>query len=129
MLDKINKRLASWKGGLLNRARRVCLAKSVISSILIYHMQVMLFPQTVCQEIDKLTHHFIWNGKMGARSLNLVNWNTLISPRRFGGLAVRDACSTNLSLLGKLIWELMQNSAKCWARLVHHKYMQNGSVV
>ena len=89
----------------------------------------MLFPQTVCQKIDKLTRHFIWNGKSGARSLNLVNWNTLISPRHFGGLSVKDARSTNLLLLGKLIWELMQNSAKCWIRLVLHKYMQNGSVV
>nr|XP_025639110.1 uncharacterized protein LOC112734118 [Arachis hypogaea] len=44
VVDKLTNRLASWKGRFLNKAGRICLAKSVLSSIPIYRMQVSLFP-------------------------------------------------------------------------------------
>lgn len=38
VLDKIQRRMAAWKGRLVNKAGRVCLAKSVTSSILVLSM-------------------------------------------------------------------------------------------
>ena len=55
-----------------------------------------------CNEIDKLMRHFVWNGKSSSRSLNLLSWNTPITPKRFGGLGLRDAHLLNLALLSKL---------------------------
>ena len=73
VLESINKRLASWKGRLLNKAGRICLAKSVISSIPVYQMQVLYFPSDVCNDIDRLTRNFIWNGRAGTRYCSLVS--------------------------------------------------------
>ena len=39
IVDKLNQRLASWKGKLLNRAGRLTLARSVLAFIPIYPMQ------------------------------------------------------------------------------------------
>lgn len=39
LMDKINNRLAGWKGKLLSRAGRVTLAKSVIAAVPTYAMQ------------------------------------------------------------------------------------------
>ncbi|KAL4395796.1 hypothetical protein AHAS_Ahas01G0027700 [Arachis hypogaea] len=39
VVDKLTNRLASWKGRFLNKAGRICLAKSVLSFIPIYRMQ------------------------------------------------------------------------------------------
>ena len=58
-LEKIKNRLASWKGRLLNRAGRLCLIKSVASSLPIYQMQVTLFPTSVCQKIDSVLRQFL----------------------------------------------------------------------
>jgi len=47
MLDKINHRLASWKNKLLNKAGRLALVKSVVTSIPTYYMQVAWLPSSV----------------------------------------------------------------------------------
>lgn len=44
ILDKIHRRLASWKGKLLNRAGWLCLAKYVLSSLPMYIMQLFWLP-------------------------------------------------------------------------------------
>ncbi|MED6193389.1 hypothetical protein PIB30_018918 [Stylosanthes scabra] len=40
VIDKIQRRLVVWKGRPLNKAGQLCLVKSVLSSILLYQMQV-----------------------------------------------------------------------------------------
>nr|XP_029151634.1 uncharacterized protein LOC114925975 [Arachis hypogaea] len=63
VVDKLTNRLASWKGHFLNKAGRICLAKSVLSSIPIYRMQVSLFPSA-----SVLKEGFVW--EVGALSKN-----------------------------------------------------------
>lgn len=60
ILESIHTRLANLKGKLLNKAGRLCLAKSVISSILVYCMQTQLLPLKICSRIDNVTRNFIW---------------------------------------------------------------------
>ena len=73
ILLKIQNRLASWKGRLLNKAGRICLAQSIITAIPSYHMQTMWFLSSVCNDIDSIVRRFIWSGRDNGRSLNLVN--------------------------------------------------------
>ncbi|XP_052107421.1 uncharacterized protein LOC110273893 [Arachis duranensis] len=113
-LEKIKNRLASWKGRLLNRAGRLCLIKSVASSLPIYQMQVTLFPTSVCQKIDYVLRQFLWKGKVGERCLNLVKWSKVVTPRKYGGLGIRDTQCVNFALLGKLVWQLLHNKDKLW---------------
>lgn len=46
LLEKINSRLAPWKGKLLNKARRVALSNSV------HAMQTMWVPSGICDALD-----------------------------------------------------------------------------
>lgn len=52
IIEKMNTRLASCKHRLLNRAGRVALASSVLTSMPSYYMQVCWLPQSVCAKID-----------------------------------------------------------------------------
>ncbi|XP_072071995.1 uncharacterized protein [Arachis hypogaea] len=45
IIQKIHKKLASWKGCLLNKAGRLCLVKSGMAYILVYNMQIALLPK------------------------------------------------------------------------------------
>ncbi|CAL0325278.1 unnamed protein product [Lupinus luteus] len=112
ILEKIQCRLASWKANLLNRAGHLCLGKSVISSIPVYYMQVLWFPNTVCNNINRMTRNFIWSGDVNSRGLHLVSWEVLTRRRRDNGLGIRDARLSNISLLGKLCWSLISSNNK-----------------
>lgn len=70
IMDKINTRLAGWKGKLLSRAGRTTLAKSVLSSMPIYNMHNLWIPEGVCASIDSCINQFIWGG----RYCHWVNW-------------------------------------------------------
>nr|KYP76161.1 Putative ribonuclease H protein At1g65750 [Cajanus cajan] len=69
----------------------------------------------------RLFRRFIWSGE-GARKLHLVKWETLTRPRKEGGLGVCIARNKNISLLGKLIWDLVHHTDKLWVRVVMAKY-------
>jgi len=52
----------------------------------------------------------------------------LQTPKRFGGLGIREARLTNLALLGKLVWNMLHNKDKLWVKVLSHKYMGNTSL-
>lgn len=52
IIEQMQKRLASWKLKLLNKAERMTLAKSVLTSIPTYYMQVSWLPSSICEQMD-----------------------------------------------------------------------------
>ena len=56
----IQSRLEGWKGRMLNKAGRATLARIIISFIAICYMQNQLFPNAVCNSINKTIRNFIW---------------------------------------------------------------------
>jgi hypothetical protein len=112
IIEKMHHRLAAWKCNLLNKAGRVYLAKSVTTSIPMYHMQINLLTKELCDGIDKITKSFICGGNGVTRKWNMDKWTTFTSPRKFEGLAIRDAKNTDLALLGKLVWILLHDKNK-----------------
>jgi hypothetical protein len=103
ILERIQSKLATWKGRLLNRARRVTIARSVINVILISYIQTLWLPRAICNGIDKIIKNFIWSRSDTRRSFNLVNWNTISRPRKSRGLEIRESRLANVVLLGKLV--------------------------
>ena len=122
-MDHIQSRLAGWKGHIFNRAGRVTLACSVISYIPTYYIQNQLFSKVVCNSIDKIIKNFIWGkGELGC-GFNLINWKTIIKPRNFGGLGIRETRIANVYMLRKLAWQLLCNGSKSWVQIFYHKYL------
>lgn len=108
ILDHIQGRLTGWKMNMLSCARRTTLAKSVLNSIPIYHMQNLWLPTGVCDEIDRVTHTFIW----GYTKNHWVKWDVIIRPRNRGGLSIRTTREVNVALLGKYMWDLLHEPNK-----------------
>jgi hypothetical protein len=119
--DRVSAKLASWKSRLLNKAGRLILANSVLSPLPSYHMQINWLPQGMCDDLDRTVRRFIWKGT-GDTGMHLVGWEKITQPRRFGGLGVRIARLQNVSLLGKLIWEVSNSPGKLWVKLFTDKY-------
>jgi hypothetical protein len=108
ILDRINTRLAGWKGKLLSRADRVTLARSISSSMLIYTMQNLWVPKGVWDKIDSCINQFIWGGK----GCHWVKWDKITQPRNRGGLRIRRSRYNNISMLEKHVWELLHHRHK-----------------
>lgn len=122
VVERIQTRMASWKSRLLNKAGKLCLVKSVTSSMPVYTMQTHLLPKSVCTKIDSITRNFFWGKREHQRGWHLLNWEVLTTPRNLGRLGIRDMKLTNLALLGKLVWSLLHERDKLWVQVITYKY-------
>ena len=46
----------------------------------------------------------------------------LVTPKKFGGLGIRNPFCANIALLGKLVWQLFHHPNKLWVQLLTEKY-------
>lgn len=58
--DKLKICLNKWKSNFLSLAGQITLTKYVLNTIPVYYMQTNLLPNKTCEEIDKISRHFIW---------------------------------------------------------------------
>ena len=59
IIDRVNSKLAVWKTSSLSMAGRITLAKSIISSVPMYPMQVTQISLSICKEVERLQCNFI----------------------------------------------------------------------
>nr|KYP70287.1 Putative ribonuclease H protein At1g65750 family [Cajanus cajan] len=128
-MDKIQGRLAAWKAKLLNRAGKLCLVKSTISSIPVYSMQSLWLPQAVCNRIDQACRRMLWAKADNTRFWSPVSWDVVTQPKELGGLGVREARRVNVSLLGKLVWDMLSAPQKPWVNLLSSLYLHGESIL
>jgi hypothetical protein len=128
IIEKMQTRLSAWKSRLLNRAGRLTLASSVLSSIPTYYMQINWLPQNICDSIDQTTRNFLWKGSNN-KGIHLVNWKKVTSPKSVGGLGIRTARNANTSLLGKLVWDMVQSTDKLWVNILSNKYTSGPNIL
>nr|KYP39451.1 Putative ribonuclease H protein At1g65750 family [Cajanus cajan] len=114
VMDKIQGRLGAWKSKLLNKAGKLCLVKSTISSIPVYSMQTLWLSPAVCNRIYQACRRMLWGKSDNTRFWSPVSWDVVTQPKEFGGLGVREARRVNVSLLGKLVWDLLTAPQKPW---------------
>ncbi|KAI5351228.1 hypothetical protein L3X38_004119 [Prunus dulcis] len=125
IIDKVKKRLSSWKSHTLSMAGRLTLVQSVTSAIPIYSMQTAMLPASVCSKLDKLNKNFLWGHAADKAKVHLVNWETVCKSKCAGGLGVKKAAWMNQALLAKSGWRLLQNDQGLWAKVLKAKYLKN----
>ncbi|WVZ96688.1 hypothetical protein U9M48_042292 [Paspalum notatum var. saurae] len=82
LIEKIENRLAGWKGHLLNRAGRLTLVSLVLSSMPTYHLSVFPLAAWARKRIDKIHRSFLWKGKAETNGGHcLVSWPLINKPK------------------------------------------------
>lgn len=115
LIEKIEGRLQGWKGKLMSRGGRAQLVASVLSSIPIYVMNCFRLPKWLVQKIDRVRRLFLWGKNAGdARGISLINWETTILPKKWGGMGLRNIELQNISLLLRWLWQLYQDQSSIW---------------
>ncbi len=83
-LEKIKIIFERWKNRNLTLFGKILIIKSLASSILIHTMSIIVTPEEVLKEIEKLIFNFLWN------STDRIKRKTLIGSKRDGGIKMLD---------------------------------------
>lgn len=122
VVERIDKRLSSWKGRYLSLGGRLTLIKSVLSSIPIYYLSCFRCPKSVVDRIEKLQQDFLWNDSIEKKKYHLVRWETVCKPLAQGGLGIRSIVKMNKALLGKWLWRVGELGHGLWKQILICKY-------
>ena len=82
LIEKVQKRLAGWKGMLLSLGSGLTMINAVLSAFTTYSLSFFPPPRWMERDIDSLMRKFLWNGVHGERKgFSLANWKRVCSAR------------------------------------------------
>jgi mannosylglycoprotein endo-beta-mannosidase len=115
LVDKVANRLASWKGKFLNKAGRLKLLNTVLSSIPTYFLTVFVAKKWAIRKLDKIRRGFLWRGAEEAKGGHcLVQWAKVQKPKKLGGLGVLDLEFFGRSLRLRWLWYQWKEPDRPW---------------
>nr|XP_029151642.1 uncharacterized protein LOC114925980 [Arachis hypogaea] len=118
VIDKVEEKLSLWKAKVLNKAGKLVLIKSVLSSLPIYYLSLYKMPKSVAEKLISLQRQFLWSSDGGKQGLPLVKWEVIMAPKKEGGLGVGDAVIRNTALLFKWWWRFSREDYPLWKKVV-----------
>lgn len=122
ILDKMRKKMFSWKANSFSFLGRITLAQASLSSIPGYVMQTYVVPIYIYEEEERLCINFIWRSIVDQRKCHLISWSKICLPKAKGSLGFRSLRVLNKAYMMKLAWNLVEDSDKLWVRIVRAKY-------
>lgn len=119
VLDKVRKKLATWKLKTLSRAGRLTLIKSMLNSLPIYFMSLFKMPKWIAKEIVKLQRSFFWgDSRNDWMATPTVKWALIELPKNLGGLSVGNIMYKNFVILFKWWWRVSVCDNTLWKRIL-----------
>ena len=118
LMDKILKKVASWRGRLLSSAARVVLVKTCLASIPIYLLSFLKFPKWAIKLIKKQMDNCLWDDSVEHHKYHLVNWEIVSMCRDFGGLGIPNLRDLNICLIGSWLKRYQVDDGKLWKEMI-----------
>nr|GEW54617.1 RNA-directed DNA polymerase, eukaryota, reverse transcriptase zinc-binding domain protein [Tanacetum cinerariifolium] len=88
VISKVSSRLSKWKLKLISISGRLSLLKSVLTSILLYHMSIFKVPICVLNHLEYIRRNFFYGVHGLDRKLAWISWNMVLTSKKNGGLGV-----------------------------------------
>ena len=104
ILQKIQRKLMTWKAKTLPRAGRLVLIKSVLNSLPLYYLSLFKMSKAVTYRIIQIQRRFLWVGDKAGAFSALVKWEVVQLPKSRGRLGVGDILMKNARPLFKWWW-------------------------
>jgi mannosylglycoprotein endo-beta-mannosidase len=115
LIDKLSNRLPAWKGRFLNRAARLKLLNSILSTMPVYFLTAFAPKKWVIKRLDRVRRSFLWKGSDGASGgHSLVCWDKVKMPKKIGGLGVIDLELFSRALRLRWLWYQWVDPDRPW---------------
>ena len=110
MIEKVERQLEGWKACMLSRDNCLILIKAVLFAIPIFFLSVLRATSTIQNRLTVSMCRFFWRGSWQGhvQGVALVDWKTTCRVLCEGGLGIWDIERTNLALLTKCVYWMMQ---------------------
>lgn len=114
LLERIRKRVNSWKNKSLSYAGRLVLIKSVLASMHVYWTSCYGLPKQTLECINALLRNFLWSAGDSPLKKAKVSWDSICYPTCEGGLGIRNIRVGNEVASLKHIWNLISRQDTLW---------------
>lgn len=122
LIDRMNRKLATWKSKMLSIGGRITLIKASLSNLPIYYMSLYPIPQGVIDKMVSIQRRFLWSSFKDKRGSALVQWGVVQLPKDKGGLNISNLLYRNLGLLLKWVWRFFREPNSLWKQIIQAKY-------
>ncbi|KAL9689317.1 hypothetical protein QQ045_009701 [Rhodiola kirilowii] len=118
IIQRITGRLNCWSNRLLSRAGRRLLIISVLQAIVFYWARICILPKKVLKAINSICANFLWSGKSTRKGCHLIDWNSVCSEKKEGGLGIKNLDIMNDAMVMNQLWELNKNNMNVWSEWI-----------
>ena len=87
-----------------------------------YTLQTFMLLKTFCDELNQMVAQFWWGKEQGKRQIHWSRWKSLCKPKGEGGLGFKDIYASNLALLVKQGWWLIQQQSSVASLIFKARY-------
>ena len=84
VIEKVEKRLQSWKKAYLSRGGRLTLIRAVLESIPIYYLSLFRIPIGVAKSLEQCMRNFLWEGSEEGWKDHLIRWELVARSKEKG---------------------------------------------
>lgn len=77
LIQKLQKKLSSWKGRFLSLGGKIVMLKSVLSSVPLYTLSLHRMPVWAKKQMDSIFLKFLWQGTEEKKKYALVAWKKI----------------------------------------------------
>lgn len=81
MLEKIKKKLSSWKQKNLAFTGKICLINSILSSLPLFYIYFFKMPSSVVRKVVALQRNFLWGKLEESIKISWLSWKKVCSLR------------------------------------------------
>lgn len=89
-----------------------------------YWAQIFIMPHEVLDQITKVCRNFLWGGEADYKKPPYVAWDKVCSPKKHGGLGLKNFHIWNKACNAKLLWALEGKKDALWIRWIHGRYLK-----
>jgi hypothetical protein len=112
LLDKLIRRIASWRRRLLVHSSRLTLVKTCLASVPVYLLSFLKFSKWAIKMLESQMAHCLWNNDSDSYKYHLANWQLVSMRKEFGGLGVPNLRDLNICLLGSWVKRYFSDGEK-----------------
>ncbi|XP_074315245.1 uncharacterized protein LOC141651430 [Silene latifolia] len=89
-----------------------------------YWASMFVLPKGVINRVDCICRNYLWEGGTEFQRVPMISWQRVCSPKKEGGLGLKESGLWNIANIGKLVWWLATKPDKLWVQWIHHIYMK-----
>lgn len=123
LANKVHRSISSWNHASISATGKVVLLNSSIFSLPNYFLSVMHLPDSILDQISKLSRSFLWGNGNSGRGFHTIGWTVTTLKKSEGGLGLRNLRNVKHSLMAKNIFSILNSNNKIWVDVFKHKYL------